>query len=142
MTKKKNKMPVNNHQEEIQITRRELMAAAYSGPIPPAEQLKQYEEICEGAADRILAMAETQSLHRQSIESSVIKSNTRNSLLGIIFAFILGLSTIWGGVFLAYNGLPWPGALLGSAGLIGLVSVFIYGTRSNREERNSKRKSE
>ena len=142
MAKKKNKTHADNHQENMQVTRREFIAATYSGPIPPAEQLKQYEDICEGAANRILAMAEAQSLHRQSIESNVIKSNTRNSLLGVIFAFVLGLTTICGGMFLAYNGLPWPGALLGSAGLIGLVSVFIYGTRSNREERAGKRKSE
>jgi len=83
-------------------------------------------------------MAEAQSHHRQGIEANVIKSNTRNSILGVIFAFILGLSTILGGVFLAFNGLAWPGALLGSAGLIGLVSVFIYGTRSNKEERATK----
>lgn len=138
MSKKKKSFSAN-HQDKVQLTRTEVTAASYSGPIPPAEQLRQYEDIFEGAADRILAMAEKQATHRQALETSVIKSNNRNSLLGIICAFFLGLSTIGGGVFLAYNGLPWPGAILGSAGLIGLVSVFIYGTKSGREERASKR---
>ena len=141
MAKKKNKVPAlpsNNQQDkQVQVTRQEV---SYSGPIPPAEQLRQYEDICEGAADRILAMAEKQAIHRHTLEASVIRSNTRNSLLGIVCAFLLGLSTISGGVFLAYNGLPWPGAILGSAGLIGLVSVFIYGTKSGREERASKQR--
>jgi hypothetical protein len=36
-------------------------------------------------------------------------------------------------------GFAWSGTILGSAGLVGIVSVFIYGTRSNRKERENKR---
>jgi len=51
---------------------------------------------------------------------------------------ILGVATIGGGVFLAFGGLQWAGSILGSAGLVGLVSVFVYGTRSKRIERMEK----
>ena len=139
MGKNKNVPPSSQSQASVPVTRTEVLATSYSGPIPPAEQLRQYEDICPGAAERILAMAEAQSRHRQGIQAIIVRSGARNSLLGVIFAFVLGLSTIVGGVFLAFNGLAWPGALLGSAGLIGLVSVFIYGTRSNKEERANKR---
>ena len=139
MAKSKRKAPSSQSQSNMQRTQTRMLAASYSSPIPPAEQVRQYEDVCPGAADRILAMAEAQSRHRQEIEKKVISSGAKNSLLGVIFAFILGLSTVFGGVLLAFNGLAWPGALLGSAGLVGLVSVFIYGTRSNKEERASKR---
>ena len=138
MSKKANKSNLPSvrptQQQHIEVA----TMSAYIGPIPDAAQLEKYDLICPGAADRIITMAENQSRHRQKMENMVIASNVRNSTLGVIFAFILGLATITGGVFLAYNGQGWPGALLGSAGLIGLVSVFIYGTRSSKEERAQK----
>jgi len=114
------------------------VSAMYIGPIPDAAQLEKYEQICPGAADRIISMAESQAHHRQMLESMAVKSNAKNSTLGVIFAFVIGMLTIIGGVFLAYSGLEWPGAIIGSTGLIGLVSVFIYGTRSSRQERAKK----
>jgi len=86
-------------------------------------------------------MAEKQSEHRQAIETVFVTSNARNSTLGVIFAFAIGLFTIFGGVFLAYKGIEWPGAVIGSTGVIGLVSVFIYGTRSSKKERSEKSKN-
>jgi uncharacterized membrane protein len=120
---------------ELVITQAQTM---YSGPLPSPEEFGRYESVLPGAADRIIAMAEKQAEHRQNLESHVVRSNSRNSTLGVLFAFVLGIITIGGGVFLAYFGRELSGAILGSAGLIGLVSVFIYGTRSSRSERAAK----
>ncbi len=128
----------NNNQNNSIVTR-EVSAAMYSGPIPDPAYLEKYEQICPGAADRIIAMAERQAEHRQSLEKMGIKSNTRNSTLGVVSAFILGAITILSGAALAYYGRELSGAFLGSAGLIGLVGVFIYGTRSSQKERASKK---
>jgi uncharacterized membrane protein len=132
MSKQDNQQPSRGQQAMI------LTQMSRSGPIPDAEQLEKYERITPGAADRIIKMAEKQSDHRQTIERAVIKTKSINSTLGVVFAFLLGAGTIFGGVFLAYNGQGWPGAVLGSAGLIGLVSVFIYGTKSTSNERIEK----
>jgi uncharacterized membrane protein len=130
-------------QDERQSQQSMILAQlSRSGPIPDAEQLEKYDKIQPGAADRIIAMAEKQSAHRQEIEKTVIKAKSLNSTLGVVFAFLLGAGTIFGGVFLAYNGQGWPGAVLGSAGLIGLVSVFIYGTKSASNERVEKSKNQ
>ena len=128
----------NNHAESTLAVSQTQLSTAYAGPIPDATQLEKYESICQGAADRIILMAEKQSEHRQSIEKIVVKTNARNSTLGVIAAFILGVLTIAGGVFLAYNGRELSGTVLGSAGLVGLVSVFIYGTQSGKRERVEK----
>jgi uncharacterized membrane protein len=112
----------------------------HSGPLPEPSQLAQYENISPGAADRIISMAEKQSSHRQFIEKTLILSNSRNSTLGVISAFVLGMVTIVGGIVLAFHGRELSGAIIGSAGLIGLASVFIYGTRSSRAERMEKSK--
>lgn len=130
----------NKAKEEIVGTRK-LISATYSGPIPPPEILQGYEKVLPGAAERILSMAEKQAKHRQEMESIKVKSGTRDSLIGEIFALIIGLTTIVSGAVVAIKGQPWPGAVIGTTGLAGLVSVFIYGTRQNqREEKNKSQK--
>jgi uncharacterized membrane protein len=97
-----------------------------------------YDEILPGAANRILVMAEEQAAHRKEMERIVIKSRARDSLLGIISGFLIALTTIISGVYVIVHGYQWSGTILGSVGLVGLVSVFIYGTNSNRKEREAK----
>jgi len=109
-----------------------------SGPLPSAQQLERYEQILPGAADRIIKMAEVQSAHRQELEKSVVSANTRDSKLGVIFAFILGIAALASGTIVAINASEWPGALLGSSGMAGLAYVFIYGTQSSKKERAKK----
>jgi uncharacterized membrane protein len=114
------------------------VAASYFGPIPPASEMMKYEEACPGLPSRIMAMAENQSAHRQCIETIAIKASSRNSTLGVIFAFLLAMSTLCIGglcIFLDKDGL---GTLIGGIGLASIVGAFIYGTRSNRAERESK----
>ena len=115
-----------------------FMAASFSGPLPPPEVLDKYNQIIPNGAERIMAMAEKQSSHRRQLEKTVITTDSRNSLLGIIFALIIGLATITIGGIVIYAGHGFAGTFLGSAGLTGLVSTFIYGTRQRRQERETK----
>ena len=125
-------------QQQLQVAHAEI-AATYSGPIPDANQLGRYEQVSPGAADRIISMAEKQSAHRQEIEKIVVNSGAKNSTMGVVFAFIIGIIAISGGVFLASSGHEISGSVIGGTGLIGLVSVFVYGTRSNKNERAERR---
>lgn len=144
---KKRKRTINNNSpaprtvpEDIRLARREVSVSAYrhSGPIPDPMTLEGYDRVVPGAADRIIKMAEDQSAHRQSIEAIAIKSRARDSLLGIISGLIIAVFTLAAGTYVINTGNVWSGTILGSAGLVGLVSVFIYGTRSNRKERENK----
>lgn len=132
-----------NETEKREVTR-ELIArsASFSGPLPPPNILKAYDEIIPNGAERIFKMAENQSSHRQNLESSVVKSNSRDSLLGIISAFIISIFTVAAGAFCITSGHPVAGTILGGAGLASIVGTFIYGTRSEREERIEKVKEE
>ena len=95
-------------------TTRQLIAASrFEGPLPPPDLFAKYEQVCPGAADRILRMAEDQSKHRQELEKKIVKSNSRDSLAGIICGLLIGITTIISGAFVAAHGQPWPGALLG-----------------------------
>jgi len=45
------------------------VAAAFQGSLPLPSHLREYNEIVPGAAERILAMAEKQSVHRRDLEA-------------------------------------------------------------------------
>jgi len=140
MSKKNNSsqitQPKLNSQKNLQkITQMEM---SYNGPLPPPALFEEYNKVLPGAAERILSMAEKQAAHRQDLESRAIKSGIKNSLIGLIFGFILGVMTIVGGVYCILKGQPTGGTILSSAGLVSLVSVFVYGSRQRRIERQLK----
>lgn len=112
----------------------EVIATTFIGPIPPPEVLLQYNELLPGSADRILAMAEQESAHRRSIESASLEADVQSScrehihrMRGQLFAFILAISAIVGGVGLAFAGVKGWGALLSLAGVATLVWPFLSG---------------
>lgn len=131
-----------------QVSQKAIVREAYSifmqefsGPLPPPGALEKYNQIIPNGAERIMVMAEEQSKHRKTLEAKALNTDSRNSLLGIIFAFVLGLTTIVVGAIIILKDYVYPGTIMGSAGLVGLVSAFIYGTRSRRKERENKAKA-
>jgi uncharacterized membrane protein len=106
--------------------------------LPPPQILEKYNQIVPNAAERIIAMAETQSKHRQDLESRVIDSDIRNSRLGLHYGLLIGLATVIGGAYCIVSGFEIGGTILGGTGLTGLVSVFVYGSTQRRKERENR----
>lgn len=79
---------------------------AYAGPIPPPAILGQYEEVCQGSANRILTQFEEQGRHRRSLESKAINYNVASAVVGQIAGFLLFLAAIGTGAFLIYHDKP------------------------------------
>jgi uncharacterized membrane protein len=100
--------------------------------IPTPEELQQYESILPGLAQRLITQAELQTAHRIAIEDKLVSSKIRRSLLGLIFAFLIGFIGIGGGFYLTSLGFNVIGIIFSSAALISLVSSFIYGSQSKR----------
>ena len=110
-------------------------AVSYQGPIPHPGAFAEYEKTLQGAADRILAMAETQQAHRLRLEEKMIAVDARQSMSGLIAGFLVALAVLaLAGIF-AWIGLPVAAVITALAHLAALVGVFVYGTRSRREER-------
>ena len=153
MSKKKHKYPISEQSQAEQALQRQegkeelaqdvvnIIAQTYSGPLPPPDALERYSQIIPNGGERIMVMAEEQSKHRRALEAKALGTDSRNSLWGVIFAFILGMTTVICGTIVVLKGHSWPGTIIGSAGLGSLVSSFIYGTRERRKERESKAKA-
>jgi len=100
--------------------------------------LAKYDSVIQNGANRILVMAEKQSAHRQYIEKWVIVGGTILSYFGVACAAVIAMGTLYFGSQLISGGHTIPGSILSGSGLVGLVTAFIYGTRSRREERRQK----
>lgn len=83
-------------------------------------------------------MAERQETHRHRLEKWAVLGGTVLSFCGLICALMISLFALYAGYSLIQSGHDVAGTIFGGAGLIGLVSVFIYGTQSRRKERQKK----
>ncbi|MHB8710486.1 MAG: DUF2335 domain-containing protein [Minisyncoccota bacterium] len=107
---------------------------SFSGPLPPPEILRGYESVLPGLADRIVKMAENQSVHRQRLESRVIWFDGVRSSLGLVFGLIIALAGIVAGTYLILNGNDTAGlaSLIIPLGVI--VSAFVYQKRKGSRD--------
>jgi hypothetical protein len=83
-------------------------------------------------------MAENQAAHRQHLEKWAVIGGTLLSYIGVACAFILGLYSLYEGANLIRAGYEIGGTIFSGAGLSSLLTAFIYGTRSRREERKKR----
>lgn len=103
----------------------------YSGPLPHPNLLNQFDK---KTRDKIVGMAVDQSSHRQSIERTVIQSNSRNELLGMIASLFLTLIMILAGAFLVYS----------DKQVVGVFTIFapaIFQAKNYYDQKNSEKKA-
>lgn len=114
-------------------------AEFFAGPLPPPEVLEKYDQVVSGAASRIMDSAESQTAHRQKLESRVITWDIIKSVVGLVFAFLIA----GGGAYLGYDliqrGLRVEGSVFAAAPIAAIVGSLIYGTQSRRKEREHRR---
>jgi uncharacterized membrane protein len=113
---------------------------SYSGPLPPSEQLAQYDAIVPGLADRVVKMAESNASHRQTMEASVVEGNVAAQARGQWFAFILALAVLSVGGWLVHEGKTEIGLWVILGDVITLAVVFIGGRLMAKQERAERRR--
>jgi uncharacterized membrane protein len=110
-----------------------IKSSSFIGPIPPPDLLGGYNDVVKDGAERIFAMAEKQSSHRIQIEDQVIKEELKQSRLGQLFGFILGLVGMALATTLALFGHEAVAGIFGTTTIIGLVTVFVLGKKSQQK---------
>ncbi len=86
-------------------------------------------------------MAEKQAAHRQELEKGRIYKGNQAEHRGQIFAFIIALVAILGGVYLISIDKDATGLTTIISALGVLVGAFIYGKHIQAKERQQKRRS-
>ena len=82
-----------------------------------------------------MAMAEIQGEHRREQEKRAQDAYVRDSLLGLIFAFVFAIGALVGSIFLINNDHTVTGSFLGGTALLAVVSAFIQGRRPHKDEK-------
>ena len=116
-------------------------ATSYSGPLPPAAQLQEYDRIVLGLADRIVAQWERQTSHRQEIERTVIQNQVRLASIGQWVSAVVALAGMGTAGLLIYTGNSVQGFSLVVGELIGLAGLFVYQKRRESFELARKREA-
>lgn len=113
-----------------------IQHASFSGPLPPPQILADYERIKPGFAERIVALAEGEAAHRRARETRALeteiemgKTQLREIFLGQVLAFVIGMTALVGGIYLAAHGAETAGGFIGTGGVVGLVTAFIQGRK-------------
>jgi uncharacterized membrane protein len=115
-----------------------------TGPLPSPEILIQYNQAVPGAADRIIAMAEHDSAHLQTMERMTLTAFYQERRLGQILGFCIAAMFLAASVYLAINGHEVAASVLGGTTLVSLVSIFVVGrlSRSSSNQNNSQSQPE
>ena len=124
------KVSIEHYQQHVSVR---------SGPLPNPEELAAYNQVIPNGADRIMKMAEAQSAHRISLETTVVQSQQKQAFCGQIFGLIIGLAGLGLSTLAAVRGQPWFGSIIGGTTLVSMVSVFVYARREQKKELVEKR---
>jgi uncharacterized membrane protein len=88
--------PVNAHppvgsQGIRELVREEIQAHSWSGPLPPPKTLREYDEICPGATERIFLMSERSVFGMIDIEETAVKGQIEIAKTSLSAAYRLTL---------------------------------------------------
>lgn len=90
-------LPDEKRLELVKVLTRSRVETTFSGPLPPPEDFKRYNEVVSNAADRILAMAEKEQQIRAEGQAGVLANDRRRingaMLMGLSLIAVAGLAT-------------------------------------------------
>lgn len=116
----------------------QFAAASWTGPYPPPDLLKGYEEVAPGTADRLIKMAEEQQRHRHHLERIAVEGGSRRAWWGLWLGFAISLVVLALGTVIILTGHQWTGASVMGIDVVALAGVFVYGRHDQRRERQEK----
>ena len=88
---------------------------------------RQYEDVLQGSAERILSMAEKEQDHRIDWESVALGAASREAKRGQWMGFFVVIICIGSTVLLAMSGHQWVAGIIAGTCAVGLVGRFLQG---------------
>lgn len=121
-------------EQSVQVS---SMSLKYQGPLPLPDFIRQYEEICPGSAERIIAMSEKEQDFRHEITRATIPESVKFAHQAQYCSFVLCALALISATLIGIWGNPWIAGGIGISGfilpLIGLVLRIIL----NKDESTS-----
>jgi len=121
-----------------------LISQSYSDPLPPPVHLEGYGRMIDNGAERLMKMVENEAeqrleerKHDMEIEAKIVNHTIIQKYIGQIMGFAIAIIVLGVSYSLVKQGHELPGAILGSAGLVGLVAVFVSSGRFKQNPTNN-----
>ena len=118
------RLPPDQRQAITQVIQTQMR---HSGPLPPPDQLAEYEEVLPGLAERIVRLTEKEQDHRHDIVSQALRRSARLRERGQAMGMAALLITLGFCVYLASVGQPITAGTVAVALVIGVVGIFVTG---------------
>ena len=100
-----------------------MASVAFSGPLPPPEILKKYDEIIPNGAERLMRMAERE----QEMEHEKIRKDLIYRAWGLFLGFFSFLAIIGLLSYAIWRDAPWP-SIVALAAIVIVIVVMIGGS--------------
>jgi uncharacterized membrane protein len=107
-----------------------VQSERFSGPIAHPSHLREYEEICPGSADRIIAMAESNLAQMHKMQEKALDGEIRDHRDGRLYGFLALALLIIGAIGAGYMGNTTLAVTFLGAGALGTVGAIIKGAKS------------
>lgn len=121
----------------VQVTQTQITHR--SGPLPPPEEMMQYNECIPNGADRILKLTELQTSHRISIEAKVIDSQQSQSNRGQKIAAFLVTALIVAGAWVTLKDHDAVGGIIFGTTICGVAALYITGKWEQKRDLQKKK---
>lgn len=122
MTNRSTTARLNRRDGEVTVSQHET-----DSPIIPVAQLQRLQQFKPEAVDWVIAQTQIEAEHRRLQDRRVNTYIFVERTLGQVFAFLIGMSGVMGGAYVAIHEQPWAGATIASLALTGLAVVFLTG---------------
>lgn len=106
-----------------------LRRQSFTGPLPPPEILEGYKASYPQAPEIIFGELVKQGEHRRGLEQTAIRRQEVRADRGQIFALVIVLAVLGVALFAIREGQGWVAVALFGSALVGVVALFIFGTR-------------
>lgn len=145
------KQPIKKPIEHLGVVTASQQVMQYSAPIPPSVEFAGYERTLEGAANRILEMAEKEQAHRIEIEKLAYENTAtnnekiheqnminidkyyRNDFYRLLAAFIVSIAIVAVGCYTIYLGHPKTGGVIITGELAAIIWAFTHREKKSKE---------
>jgi uncharacterized membrane protein len=127
----------------VQIGQVQAQSQLYSGPVPHPDILQKFDTLVPGTAQRMIQLAEDESIHRRRMESAALDANIdaqrkqldiaasqnkavfRSDLFGQVFGLVVALACIAAAVYLAMIGNNVAAGILAAMPTAAVIRAFF-----------------
>jgi uncharacterized membrane protein len=128
------KLPPEEKEKLVRVVRE---VATFQGPIPPPSIIEGYERVLPGSGQTIIEEFKKEGEHRRDIEKALAKHSMSISRRAQLYALLLGMTGLGGGIYLCATGNNVGGLGMVGVSLATLVTAFLKALSNEKEAAKS-----